>query len=115
MTGIEPGLADDDRVEIADRPDGRFYELRHGGQAAGMLVYETVGPRRVLTHATIREEYRGRGWSKLLIRFALDDLAAKGATITNYCPVVNRFIEENPGYEQLIDPGHPGSWVRSRG
>ena len=62
---------------------------------------------------TIREEYRGRGWSKLLIRFALDDLAARGATITNYCPVVDRFIEENPGYAQLIDLDHPGNWGRS--
>jgi hypothetical protein len=34
-------------------------------------------------------------------------------TITNYCPVVDRFIEENPGYEQLIDLEHPGNWGRS--
>ncbi|MFD8006287.1 GNAT family N-acetyltransferase [Streptomyces mirabilis] len=56
---------------------------------------------------TIREKYRGRGWSKLLIRFALDDLAARGATITNYCPVVDRFIEENPGHAQLMDLDQP--------
>jgi predicted GNAT family acetyltransferase len=112
MTHREAGPADNGHIEIADNPDGRFYELRYGDQAAGMLVYETAGSRRVLTHTTIREEYRGRGWSKLLIRFALDDLAAKGATITNYCPVVDRFIEENPGYEQLIDLDHPGNWAR---
>ncbi|WP_051839059.1 GNAT family N-acetyltransferase [Streptomyces sp. NRRL F-5126] len=108
MTSGQQGPAGGERVEVSDNPDGRFYELRYGDQAAGMLVYETVGSRRVLTHTTIREEFRGRGWSKLLIRYALDDLAAKGATITNHCPVVDRFIEENPGYEQLIDPGHPG-------
>lgn len=113
MTSKDPAPADDRHVELGDNPDGRFYELRHGDQSAGILVYETVGSRRVLTHATIREDYRGRGWGKLLIRFALDDLAAKGATITNRCPVVDRFIEENPEYEQLIDPEHPGNWGRS--
>ena len=113
MTNIESGGTGDEHVEIADNPDGRFYELRYGNQAVGMLVYETAGSRHVLTHTTIREDYRGRGWSKLLIRFALDDLAAKGATITNYCPVVDRFIEENPEYVQLIDRTHPGNWERS--
>ncbi|MEU8756335.1 GNAT family N-acetyltransferase [Streptomyces chartreusis] len=115
MTSREASPTDDVHVEIADNPGGRFYELRYGDQAAGLLVYETAGSRRVLTHTTIRDEYRGQGWSKLLIRFALDDLAAKGATITNYCPVVDRFIEANPGYEQLIDPDHPGNRGRSRG
>ncbi|WP_411093422.1 GNAT family N-acetyltransferase [Streptomyces sp. 049-1] len=82
--------------------------MRFGGQAAGPLVYETAGSRRVLTHTTIRADYRGRGWSKLLIRHALDDLAANGATISNYCEVVDRFIEENPEYARLINLSHPG-------
>lgn len=65
------------------------------------------------THTTVREEYRGRGWSWLLIRFALDGLAARGGTITDYCPVVDRFIEENPGYARLIGLDPPGNWSRS--
>ncbi|WP_051854356.1 MULTISPECIES: GNAT family N-acetyltransferase [unclassified Streptomyces] len=107
-------LADEKDVEVVDNPESRYYELRYDGQTAGMLVYETVGSRRVLTHTTIKEDHRGRGLSRLLIRSVLDDLAAKGATITNYCPVVDRFIERNPEYEKLIDPGHPGSWARGR-
>ncbi|WP_432131891.1 GNAT family N-acetyltransferase [Streptomyces tendae] len=108
MTSSERDASGSEGIEVTDNADGRFYELRFDGQAAGMLVYETAGSRRVLTHTTIREDYRGRGWSKLLIRRALDDLAAKGATISNYCEVVDRFIEENPEYAKLIDPSHPG-------
>lgn len=51
---------------------------------------------------------------KPFIRYVLDDLAAKRQTITNYCPVADRFIEENPEYEQLIDASHPGKWGRPR-
>ncbi|WP_411093611.1 GNAT family N-acetyltransferase [Streptomyces sp. 049-1] len=108
MTSSERHATGSEDIEVADNVDGRFYELRLGGQAAGMLVYETAGSRRVLTHTTIREDYRGRGWSKLLIRHALDDLAAKGATISTYCEVVDRFIEENPEYARLIDSSQPG-------
>ncbi|MFH8447052.1 GNAT family N-acetyltransferase [Streptomyces sp. NPDC018026] len=115
MSGGQRGRTDEENVEVADNADNRYYELRHDGHTVGMLVYETVGSRRVLTHTTIKEDHRGRGLSRLLVRFVLDDLAAKGATITNYCPVVDRFIEQNPVYEKLIDPGHPGSWGRARG
>ncbi|MFE2642732.1 GNAT family N-acetyltransferase [Streptomyces nigra] len=108
MTSGERDATGSEDVEVADNPEGRFYELRFGDASVGILVYETVGSRRVLTHTTIQEDYRGRGWSKILIRRALDDIAAKGSTITNYCGVVDRFIEKNPQYARLIDPRHPG-------
>jgi predicted GNAT family acetyltransferase len=114
MASGQQGLVDEEDVEVTDNPDSRYYELRYNGQTAGMLVYETVGARRVLTHTTIKEDHRGRGLSRVLIRFVLEDLAAKGATITNYCPVVDHFIEQHPAYEKLIDPGHPGNWSRAR-
>lgn len=114
MTSEKQEPTDVENLELSENLEGRFYELNYGGEQAGMLVYEMSGSRRILTHTTIREDFRGRGWSTVLIRYVLDDLAAKGATITNYCPVVDRFIEENPGYEQLIDADHPGSWGRTR-
>jgi hypothetical protein len=38
----------------------------------------------------------------------LDDVRAQGRTVTNYCPVVSTFIEQNSSYGDLIDPVHPG-------
>lgn len=49
-------------------------------------------------------EFRGRGVSTELIRAVLDDVRAQGKRITNYCPVVNTFIEQNPSYADLMDP-----------
>jgi uncharacterized protein len=42
---------------------------------------------------------------------ALDDLAARGKTLTNYCGLIAGYIDRNPGYAKLIDackPGGPG-------
>ncbi|MFJ8613548.1 GNAT family N-acetyltransferase [Streptomyces sp. NPDC093675] len=100
------------RVEAVNDPNGRFYELRYDGEAVGMLVYETVGSRVVLTHTAIREGFRGRGLSRALIRYALDDLDAQGARITVRCPVVDRFIDDNPQYRRLIAPGEGGDRAR---
>jgi len=33
--------------------------------------------------------------------------------VTNYCPVLDRIIEKNPGYAPVIDSGNPGNWVKS--
>jgi len=37
----------------------------------------------------------------------LDDIQARHLTGTNYCPVLDRFIQKNPEYIPLIDAGLP--------
>jgi predicted GNAT family acetyltransferase len=96
------------RIEVLDNPEERFYELRVDGAQAGVLVYESAGSRRILTHTVIQEDFRGRGLSARLIRETLDDLRGKHHTITSYCAIVDGFIEANPEYEDLIDKEYPG-------
>jgi uncharacterized protein len=96
-----------------DQPHG-FYEAIVNGRSAGLLVYGLEGERRVFTHVFINEEHRGHSLSTLLVKTALDDIRAAGGTVTNYCPVVGRFIDKHSEYAQLIDVGQPGRWRRSK-
>ncbi|WP_345633949.1 GNAT family N-acetyltransferase [Rugosimonospora acidiphila] len=98
-------------IEVRDDAANRFYELRVGGQQAGLLVYEDQGSRRVLTHTFIQESFRGRGLVKILIRDSLEDIRARGLSVTNFCGIVDRYIQRHPEYEILIDLAHPGSWA----
>lgn len=93
---------------------GAFYEVLVDGTSAGLLVYGLEGSRRVFTHVFINEEYRGRSLASLLVRTALDDIRAAGGTVTNYCPVVGRFVDTHPEYKPVIDTEHPGRWRRSK-
>ena len=43
------------------------------------------------------------------MRSVLEDVKQRHMTVTNYCPVLDRFIEKNPGYVPLIDSGNPGT------
>jgi hypothetical protein len=116
--GTDTGPAKDpagQALEVVRHPDDRFYELLVDGQFGGLVVYEEAGSRYVLTHTFIADGYRGRGLSHVLLRGVLDDLKARHITVTNYCPVVDRFLEKNPEYLPLIDSGNPGKWPKSEG
>jgi predicted GNAT family acetyltransferase len=103
-----------DTAEVVHHPDDRFYELLVNAQFAGLLVYEPYEenkePRYVLTHTFIADGHRGQGMSWVLLKGALDDLKSRHVTITNFCPVVHRFLQKNPEYLELVDPAHPGQW-----
>jgi hypothetical protein len=95
-------------VVVQDNPDNRTYEARQGDQVVGTLVYEAEGPRVVLTHTFVEPSRREQGIATTLSRGALDDLRAKGKTVTIYCSFVSDFISKHPEYADLIDPAHPG-------
>lgn len=106
-----PGI---ERATVRHDEAGEFYEVLVDGISAGLLVYGLEGSRRVFTHVFINGEYRGRSLSTLLVRTALDDIRTAGATVTNYCPVVGRFVDAHPEYRSVIDAEHPGRWRRSK-
>lgn len=101
-----------DTTEVRDDAENRYYELLVNGEQAGLMVYEPQGSRRVLTHTFIHEPFRGRGLANTLVRGGLDDIRARGLTVTNYCTVVDGYIHSHPEYEAVIDQAHPGSWQR---
>jgi hypothetical protein len=47
--------------------------------------------------------------SPVVADVALDDLAASGKTLTNYCGFIADYIDRNLGYAKLVDASKPGS------
>lgn len=103
----------DNSITIADRPESRTYDAVAGDRVVGTIVYELRGNRMVIRHTVVDPEFRGRGIAKALAKFALDDLTARGSTLTNYCGFIADYIKRNPGYAGLVDPGQPG-WAHPR-
>ncbi|MFD8073452.1 GNAT family N-acetyltransferase [Streptomyces sp. NPDC059718] len=96
---------------MSNNEKGRRYEISVAGETAGHMGYREIGDRRVLMHTVIYDTFRGRGLSNVLIKSTLDFLSIHGNTISNYCPVVDRFIHKNPEYISLVDAKHSGTWV----
>jgi predicted GNAT family acetyltransferase len=98
-------------VTVSDNAEERRYEISVADEAAGHMGYRVIGNRRVLMHTVIYDAFRGRGLSKIFIQNILDSLRVHGNTISNYCPVVDKFIQEHPEYISLIDMNHSGIWI----
>ena len=98
----------DGRITIRNSTGSRSYDASIGEQVVGTIVYEPRDGRVVIRHTVVDPEFRGQGIASALARFTLDDLAASGKTLTNYCGFIADYIDRNPGYAKLVDAGKPG-------
>ncbi|MEU1622085.1 GNAT family N-acetyltransferase [Streptomyces sp. NPDC005722] len=98
-------------VVVSNNEKEHRYEVSVAGEAAGRMGYRVIGVRRVLMYTVVYDAFRGRGLSSVLIKSVLDFLRINGNTISNYCPVVDRFIRKNPEYIDLVDAKLSGTWL----
>jgi predicted GNAT family acetyltransferase len=98
-----------DEVIVTNNAESRSYDAFVDGELAGSIVYEHGGDLRVVfTHTFVEPRFRGRGIGNALVREALDDVRAKGLTLTNFCDFVARYIDAHPDDADLLDATHPG-------
>ena len=98
----------DSRITIRNSTDSRSYDASIGDQVVGTIVYEQRDGRMVIRHTVVDPEFRGQGIASALAQFTLDDLAASGKTLTNYCGFIADYIDRNPGHAKLVDASRPG-------
>jgi predicted GNAT family acetyltransferase len=102
-------------VDVVDNAEGGYYEVRVAGHVAGVLAYQRAGRRRAVRSVAVDEAFRGRGLAQVLMGRALDDIRAHGETISSHCPIMDRFLVDNPRYQGLVHPDHPVRALRSAG
>jgi uncharacterized protein len=98
----------DSRVTIRNSPDSGSYDASIGDRVVGTIVYEPQDGRMVIMHTVVDPEFRGQGIASALAQFVLDDLTARGKTLTNYCGFIADYIDRNPVYAKLVDADKPG-------
>jgi predicted GNAT family acetyltransferase len=101
-------VAETPEITVRDNDESQCYDALIGDQVVGSIVYERSGQRLVFSHTIVEPELRGRGIGTVLVTKALDDVRARGMTLTNYCEFVAEFIAAHPDYADLIDTEHPG-------
>jgi uncharacterized protein len=105
-------VAETPQVTVRDNTESRCYDALVDDEVVGSLVYDHpgtgTGSRIVFRHTIVEPEFRGRGIGTALAKAALDDVRAKGMTLSNYCGFVSELIADRPEYTDLIDAEHPG-------
>src|ERR1700742_827584 len=97
--------------DVQHNTEAGTYDAVADDRVIGMVVYRVHDQHMVFTHTIVDTGYRGQGIATRLVKAALDDIAAKGLTLTNFCPFVADYIADHPAYKRLIDPHAPGSAV----
>jgi predicted GNAT family acetyltransferase len=88
-------------LRIVDLPASQRYEAQLGGRPVGFSEYRRVGDRLIFLHTEVDPAFEGRGFGGRLAAGALDDVRARGLTITVKCPFIASYIARHPEYEAL--------------
>jgi hypothetical protein len=89
--------------EVRDQPGSGRYELLHDGTVVGVAEYRLDGDVVVVPHTEIARSRRGEGLGAVLVGGMLDHVRASGRTVRPLCWYVAQFVDENPGYSDLVE------------
>jgi uncharacterized protein len=89
-------------LQVTDNSDEGRYEARLGGELAGRLFYREESEGVVLVHTEVLERFEGQGIGGRLVAGALDDIRARGLSVTPRCPFAAAYIERHPEYADLV-------------
>jgi predicted GNAT family acetyltransferase len=85
-----------DQIEVSDRKALNRYEIRVGGEVAGIADYRLDGDRINFVHTEIDSEHGGKGLGSRLVEFAVTDARSRDLEIIPSCPFVKSWVEEHP-------------------
>jgi len=94
--------ANESSIRVVDEASRQRYEARLGNDVVGFTEYRSVRGRRILFHTEVDPSIEGRGVGSRLVSGALDDIRARGLTLTVKCPFVAAFLERHPEYRDLL-------------
>ena len=89
-------------VSVAYAPGAERYEIRRGEELLGYATARRRGGVVTLPHVEVAPAHRGQNFASLLVRGALDDIAARGERVVALCPFVVTFLRRNPRYRELL-------------
>ncbi len=95
-------MAAEGRIEVADAPDRERYELSLDGRVVGFSAYRIRPGLIAFVHTQVDGSLQGHGLADRLIRFALEDVRARGLVVLPFCPFVNAFIQRHREFEALV-------------
>lgn len=89
-------------TEVRHAPEDSRYEILQDGRVVGIAEYVDRGEVLVFHHTEIDSALRGNGLGEELVAAALDDVRARGRTITPTCWFVAQFVDEHDAYRDLL-------------
>lgn len=87
---------------VTDNAAERRYEAHVDGTLAGVVYYAEQPGGLVVVHTEVADGFEGQGVGGRLVAGALDDIRARGLTVTLRCPFASAYVERHPEYADLV-------------
>jgi predicted GNAT family acetyltransferase len=100
-------------ITVRNNTEAGTYDAVVDDKIVGRVLYGRAGDRVILRSTVVDEHHRNQGIATKLVHTVLDDIAASGLSLTNYCGFINGVIATNPNYGALVDQEHPGRAPRA--
>ncbi|BCN50636.1 MULTISPECIES: GNAT family N-acetyltransferase [Prescottella] len=106
---------DSPSADVTDNTDQNRFELRLNGDLVGIVGYYDTSPARrrgarkptpvvSFMHTVVVEDFGHRGLAAVMVRRSLDRARDYGWRVRPVCTYVQRFVEANPEYLDLMAP-----------
>jgi uncharacterized protein len=89
-------------VQVTDNSAAGRYEAHMDGELAGYVIYREEPGGIVLVHTEVLDEFEGQGVGGRLVAGALDDIRARGLSVTPLCRFAASYIDRHPEYADLL-------------
>ncbi|APE38832.1 GNAT family N-acetyltransferase [Nocardia mangyaensis] len=81
-----------------------FYD----GELAGFTEYVERGNDTDFVHTEIDDAFAGKGLGGVLAKQAIEDVIARGRTVTAHCPFIRAYLDKHPEYDaHVVGKGIP--------
>ncbi|WP_019876232.1 GNAT family N-acetyltransferase [Sporichthya polymorpha] len=96
-------------VTVRNAPQEGRFEIHVDGKLAGVAEYTEETGHRTFVHTEVDDAFSGQGLAGVLVRAALDTTREDGLRIRATCPYVQRFLEKNDDWADLVDTAEDAS------
>ena len=89
-------------TEVVNDLQANSYALLVDGERVGRADYDIRGDDIVFTHTEVDQNRREKGLGSILVEGALEHVrTATDYRVVAECPFVKKWLERNPGYQDL--------------
>jgi predicted GNAT family acetyltransferase len=93
---------DQHKITLRDNPEKKQFEFDTEGELSRIEYIIAKGDTIYLTHTEVPEKLGGKGYGKMIVALALQEVEARKLKLVSLCPYVAGYIRKNPECERLL-------------
>lgn len=102
MSEATPTTASDPERRVVRNDEKNRYDIFLGEELAGFAEYVERDNDTDFVHTEIDGAFAGKGLGGVLAEQAIEDVIARGRTITAHCPFIRGYLDKHPEYDAHV-------------